>query len=190
MPLVHNANLLVCGALARLHRLSPDPHAETAALEAAATTLALQRENGTWPYGEVANYSWTDNFHTAYTLDGISRIGREFGVGESEFERGLASWRSRFFDGDGWARYYAERRYPLETHCSASAIDLLATAGQLPYGAKLAERIGILAIRELWMSRSRRFAFRRTRVGLNTREFMRWTNAHMFRALARFGDMD
>jgi hypothetical protein len=41
------------------------------------------------------------------------------------------------------------------------------------------------AIRELWMANEGRFAFRLTARGLNRREFMRWTNAPMFRALAR-----
>jgi hypothetical protein len=185
VPLVHNANLLVCGALARLHRLDPDPRAEAVAREAAATTIALQRDDATWPYGEVGNYTWVDNFHTAYVLDGLWRMNQEFGVGAKELERGLRSWRTRFFDDDGWARYYPDRRYPLETHCGASAIDLLSLVGKDEEDAKLAGRIGTLAIRELWLPAEHRFAFQRTPRGLNKREFMRWTNAPMFRALSR-----
>jgi polysaccharide biosynthesis protein VpsJ len=187
VPLVHNANLLVCGALARLQRLDPDPRAEALACEAAATTLALQREDGTWPYGEVANYAWVDNFHTAYVLDGLWRMKTEFGVGATELERGLETWRSSFFDDDGWARYYPDRRFPLETHCCASAIDLLAVIGGGGGDLRLAEHIGARAIQELWLPEEQRFAFQRTGRRLNKREFMRWTNAPMFRALARLG---
>lgn len=185
MPLVHNANLLVSGALARLHAIEPDPGVERAVREAAATTLSLQRDDGSWPYGEEENYGWIDNFHTAYILDGLWRIRDEFGVGAAELERGMTTWRSAFFDGDGWARYYPDRRYPLETHCAASAIDLLAVVAGSSSDLGLARSIVGAAIRELWIDDGGRFGFRRTRLGLNKREFMRWTNAPMFRALSR-----
>jgi hypothetical protein len=184
-PLVHNANLLVCGALARLNTLDPDARAAAAAREAAETTLVRQRDDGTWPYGEAPNYAWIDNFHTAYVLDGLWRTRQEFGVGEGEFERGLASWRSAFFDGNGWARYYADRRYPLETHCAASAVDLLSLVAASESDLDLARSIAACAVRELWLDGNGCFAFRRTGLGLNKREFMRWTNAPMFRALSR-----
>jgi hypothetical protein len=186
-PLVHNANLLVCGALARLHAIDPHERAMEAVEEAIGTTLSLQRDDGLWPYGEAPNYGWSDNFHTAYTLDGLARARTIFGIGGDELARGLVTWRQRFFDSSGWARYYPDRRFPLETHCCASAIDLLASDALPPdpENARLADRIAEIAIRELWLEHSRRFAFRRTARGLNTREFMRWTNAPMFRALAR-----
>jgi polysaccharide biosynthesis protein VpsJ len=185
VPLVHNANLLVCGALARLHSLEPDPLAEAATREALGTTLALQREDGTWPYGEVTNYAWVDNFHTAYVLDGLWRVQGEFAVGAAEFDHGLEGWRSSFFDEDGWARYYPDSRFPLETHCSASAIDLLAVIDRGPGDRELANRVAASAIEELWLPEKHRFAFQRTRRGINKRDFMRWTNAPMFRALSR-----
>jgi hypothetical protein len=188
VPLVHNANLLVCGSLARLNGLDSDPRVEKIARDAAATTLDLQRDDGTWPYGEVANYAWVDNFHTAYVLDGLWRMKAAFGVGGAELDRGLRVWRSSFFEDDGWARYYPDRRFPLDAHCSASAIDLLALVGESPGDRQLAERIAALAIQELWLPEQNRFAFRRTSRGLNKREFMRWSNAQMFRALARLAD--
>jgi hypothetical protein len=184
-PLVHNANLLVCGALARLHGVDPDREAEEAVERCAVTTLALQRADGTWPYGELSNYGWVDNFHTAYVLDGLRRTKAAFAIGGNELDRGLQAWRRGFFDDDGWARYYPNRRYPLETHCCASAIDLLTVAGDGTQDADLARRIANISIRELWLDGTGRFAFRRTRAGLNRREFMRWTNAPMFRALTR-----
>jgi hypothetical protein len=183
VPLVHNANLLVCGSLARLNGLDSDPRVEKIARDAAATTLDLQRDDGTWPYGEVANYAWVDNF-----LDGLWRMKAAFGVGGAELDRGLRVWRSSFFEDDGWARYYPDRRFPLDAHCSASAIDLLALVGESPGDRQLAERIAALAIQELWLPEQNRFAFRRTSRGLNKREFMRWSNAQMFRALARLAD--
>jgi hypothetical protein len=188
-PLIHNANLLVCGALARLHRLDPDREAEDEIRRAAATTLARQRKDGLWPYGEEANYAWVDNFHTVYLLDGLWRTSSTFGLGERAFKRGFEAWNHCFFEPDGWARYFPERHFPLETHCCASAIDLLSLIEGHDH-RELARRIAGSAVRELWLEEPGRFAFRRTRTGLNRRGFVRWTNAPMFRSLAIFLSSD
>ncbi len=187
-PLIHNANLLVCGALARLDAIEPHPEAAQAVADAAGTTIALQRDDGLWPYGETPNYGWIDNFHTAYTLDGLRHVEAAFGVGATAFARGVAAWRRAFIGPDGWARYFPDRRFPLEAHCYASAIDLLcAPAGhpERPEDTDLARRVADGAVRELWVPEADRFAFKRTARGLNRRAFVRWTNAPMFRALAR-----
>lgn len=186
--LIHNANVVVCAALARLHRLEPDGVAEASVRAAAATTLSRQRSDGLWAYGEAANLGWADNFHTAYTLEGLVEVADTFGLGEDEIALGLRAWKACFFDADGWASYYPNHRFPLEAHCTASAIDLLCrmeARDDQPGHILLADRIARTAIRELWLPELGRFAFRRTRRGLNRREFMRWTNAPMFRALAR-----
>jgi hypothetical protein len=190
-PLVHNANMLVCGTLARLHALEPDQAARPAIEAAAGTTLALARDGGLWPYGELPNFRWVDNFHTAYTLEGLAHVSSVFGVGTEALARGASAWRKGFIDTDGWARYYPDRRFPLETHCCASAIDLVLTLKSKeaePDWGDLALSIADTAIRELWISDEDRFAFRRTAWRLNRREFMRWTNAPMFRALGRLVD--
>ena len=183
--LIHNANMLVCGALARLHGLDPDPNAASAVIEAAQTTLSLQREDGLWPYGEADNLTWRDNFHTAYTLEGTARISAVFGLGSDSLARGVRAWQARFFEQDGAARYHPGRRYPLEPHCYASTIDLLTMVNGGDSQLDLAVHVARSAIDELWMPDARHFAYRRTRLGRNPRPFMRWTNAPMFRSLAR-----
>lgn len=188
--LIHNASLLVCGTLARLDELDPEPSCAELVPAAVETTIAAQRDDGLWPYGEASNLTWCDSFHTSYLLEGLHRVSLRWGIGSEALVRGTAAWRSRFFEPDGWARYYPDRRYPLEPHSYASAIDLLcllasdprtgAGAGELA----AAETVARSAIRELWLEDEGRFAFRRTARGLNRREYMRWTNALMFRALA------
>jgi hypothetical protein len=183
--LIHNANLMVCGTLARLEAIDPDAKAGAAIRAATQTTTSCQRADGTWAYGEAPNLGWADNFHTAYLLEGLVHVDGAFGVGAEALATGLAAWRGRFFEDDGWARYYPGRRYPLEPHSCASAIDCLLAAGD---NTSLAARVANVAIRELWMDPPGCFAFRRTARRLNRRVFMRWTNAPMFRALAWMED--
>ncbi len=188
--LIHNANLLVCAALTRLEAAERDEHSRELVAKAVPTTLAAQRSDGLWPYGDAPNLGWADNFHTAYVLESLCRIADAHEIGGDELEHGLEAWIERFFEPDGAARYFPGRRYPLEPHSYASAIDLLLTAAARDEGRRaelqrLAERIAHSAIRELWLEDEGRFAFRRGRRSLNRREFMRWTNAPMFRALAR-----
>lgn len=184
--LIHNANVLVCGALARLHAIAPDDAAANGAIEAAETTISAQDERGLWPYGVGSNLGWADNFHTAYILEGLHATASVFGVGMQALEAGLPEWRSRFFDDSAGARLYPDSPYPLEAHSFASAIDLCCTAHDLDpslieFGCRIAER----AIDLLWLPDEGRFAYRVTALGINRREFMRWTNAPMLRALAR-----
>lgn len=186
--LIHNANLLVCGALARLHGHDPDEATAALLREAVATSVGRQSHNGLWEYGEAPGYGWIDNFHTAYSLDGLAQVNTAFGLHAEALARGLHAWLDAFVGPDGWAPYFKGRRFPLETHSCASAIDLLsrpALAPWLPERLEVAERIAAKAVAELWLEEEGRFAFRRTRRRLNARAYMRWTNAPMFRALAR-----
>src|SRR5436190_1890491 len=153
-PLVHNANLLVCGALARLHALEPDETSREPVEAAVGTTLSLTRPDGLWSYGELPNYGWVDSFHTAYTLEGLCQVNSAYGIGGDALGRGVSAWRAEFIEPDGWARYYPERRLPLETHCCASAIDLLCAldAGEdTPELVEVADAVANTAIRELWI---------------------------------------
>lgn len=186
--LIHNANLMVGGTLARLHGHDPDRSVAELVRETAATSVRLQRADGLWPYGEARNFGWIDNFHTAYALEGLTRIALAHGIGGAALAGGYRAWRDAFLEPDGWARPRPDRRLPLEAHACASAVDLLSQASTGRWIAErlqLARRIAARAVAELWLPREGRFAFERGRRRLNRRPYVRWTNAPMFRALAR-----
>lgn len=184
--LVHNANVLVAGTLARLHEIEPDDGIAASAVTATETTIRAQDAAGLWPYGDAAGLEWADNFHTAYILENLLHTERVFGVGADAFARGIESWRDRFFDADAGARYEPDDQYPQEAHSFASAIDLCCAAREISPGwLDFGERIAARAIDLLWLEDEGRFAYRISRTGRNKREFMRWTNAPMFRALSR-----
>jgi hypothetical protein len=95
-----------------------------------------------------------------------------------------------FFSPTGDARYHPHRPYPIDTHSAASAIDALcivaeARAQTRPRLIELATRIASRTVELLWIERRSSFGNQVNRRWTNTREFMRWTNAPMFEALAR-----
>jgi len=188
--LIHNANILVCGTLARLLELESDESVGALVEEAAATTLELRREDGNWPYGERGDLTWRDNFHTAYVLEGLARLHEWSGRHEELLIDATNCWLQSFFDERATARYHPDRAYPADAHSAASAIDAMCIVAAAVPGlrAHLLDRafaVAERAIEILWLPGERRFATQLNARGTNRREFMRWTNAPMFEALAR-----
>src|SRR5947208_3350284 len=62
---IHNSSMLLAAAAARVG----DGKAVATAARAVAFTIARQRPDGSWPYGEGPGLDWVDGFHTAYILD-------------------------------------------------------------------------------------------------------------------------
>ena len=187
--LIHNANLMVCGTLARLLASDPRPDLERRIADAAETTARLRRDDGLWPYGERDDLTWRDNFHTAYILEGLARIHSCWGGYESVLAEATSKWLAAFFDETGAATYRPRRRYPVDAHSAASAIDSLCVltelGGEWASLANSAHGVAIRSVEVLWLEDKCRFAAQRNAHFLNPREFMRWTNAPMFEALSR-----
>lgn len=182
---IHNANMLVCAFLARLSR-----HVESRAIRDAVTagvtyTVQLQRQDGSWPYGEVPNLAWVDNFHTGYVLDGLMTCGAEFGAGVDEaIESGLRYYSEALFMADGTPKYMPNSVYPVDVQCAAQAIQTfsIASGHGLPY-SEAARRSYDYAVRRL-RKRDGAFMFQRRRLWTNRIAHMRWGAAPMLAALA------
>ena len=188
--LIHNANLLVCGTLARLLEREPDDELAAIVDEAAETTVRLRREDGNWPYGERADLTWRDSFHTAYILEGLARLSASGNGWTDLLANATERWLEAFFDARDTATYHPHRPHPADAHSAASAIDTMSiVAGVLPEQhdclIERAYRVAERAIELLWLPDAGRFAMQANSRGVNRREFMRWTNAPMFEALAR-----
>ena len=67
---IHNASLLLA-ALAVRAAATRFAQEYAAAADAFAFTIARQRPDGSWPYGEGARLGWVDGFHTAYVLEAL-----------------------------------------------------------------------------------------------------------------------
>jgi len=111
--LIHNGNLLGASLAVRLAALQPSSSPLRAELRAAAgralaTTMAAQRPDGAWPYGEGDGLGWVDGFHTAYVLLRADAVATALGADAGDaLDKGAACYFGRMFDG-GRPRYHLE----------------------------------------------------------------------------------
>ena len=125
---IHNANLLACTVLARLHAIDPRPELAAAVEAGVSHATTLQREDGSWPYGEEPHLQWVDGYHTGYVLwclHEIAQAGFGGAVGGS-LPRGLSYYRSELFLADGTPKFHSDALYPIDAECVAQGIQTFA----------------------------------------------------------------
>jgi hypothetical protein len=184
--LIHNANTLAAGFLARLGALSGDRHLLESSLAAARTTLAFQDERGLWPYGEAPGLGWVDGFHTAYVVGGLYDVWQATGDEgvRASLVTGMRAYLDRLFTADGLPMNTARTLYPMDVHSASSAIDLLVHAGDTDDRCRgRAKRVARWALENLHDPRGY-FYYQQTRWYTNRIPYVRWSQAHMFNALA------
>jgi hypothetical protein len=183
---VHNASLLGAALLCRLSRLTGNQRAIAGALRVTRYSAASQREDGSWPYGLAATQQWIDNFHTGYNLCALQSIGSSVGTDEFEsvLRKGLDFYTRHFFTGDGVAKYFHDRTYPIDIHAIAQSVITLSSFPD-PDGRNLAlaGRVSSFAMTRMWDARG--FFHYRLLRGLSIRTpYMRWSQAWILLALA------
>jgi len=186
---IFNASLLAAETLASVATPTREPGFCDFVTRAARYVVRRQRDDGSWGYGAASGQQWTDNFHTAYVLLSLSRIGKSSCAGEidlqSPLERGYEFWRERFFLADGWPKYYHDSLYPADAHAAATAIITLLEFQEMDRGARaLAEKIAAWTVSNLRDDRGF-FYYQRRRFQTVRTPFMRWTEAWILYALAR-----
>lgn len=184
---IHNANMLACGLLARLAQHSGRSEWRDAASAAAAYTLAHQRPDGSWPYGEQPHLAWVDNFHTGYVLEALMRCSAA-GVATADADRavrrGLDYYRRALFRGDGAPMYSPGSLYPIDIQCVSQGVQTFALAGRTdPAQAEWATRVADWGLAHM-RRRDGAFMFQRRRLWANRTPHVRWCQAPMLLALA------
>ena len=172
---IHNANLL--GAWLVHVGVTTDPLARVRAERAIERTLAAQRADGSWPYGESGNLGWTDSFHSGYVLLYLDRL-RDVDprIGEA-VARGADHYRS-YFDAGGRACLWAHKPFPEDAHSAGTGLSALAALLRRDLVERdLVERV---ALRVLDAGlRGGRAVHRRYRFGRATVRYLRWCDAHV-----------
>jgi hypothetical protein len=192
---IHNANMHVCALLARLCAHGADDHGRfrDAAAAALRYTLARQRADGSWAYGERSDLDWVDGFHTGYVLDAL-RVCADAGLhteaAGSAWSRGLAFYRDQLIQANGAPKYYSNAVYPLDTQCAAQAIQTFSIAARHDSScAADAHRVYAFAISHM-RRRDGLFVFQRRRLWANRAPHVRWVVAPMLLALTYLIELD
>ncbi|HKO63040.1 MAG TPA: hypothetical protein VJV03_17905 [Pyrinomonadaceae bacterium] len=186
---IFNASLLAAETLAAVGSRTGETSYCDFAVRAARFVIRRQGNDGSWMYGAGEKQQWIDNFHTAYVLSSLFRIGklcetRDVGI-QKAVSDGYDFWRKSFFLADGWPKYYHDRLHPADSHAAATAIVTLTELRELDDGAlALAEKVASWAVGNL-RDPAGYFYYQRRRWFTVRTPFMRWTQAWMLYALAR-----
>jgi hypothetical protein len=184
---IHNANALVCALLARIASHTDREDMRVTAEAGLRWTVAHQRSDGSWPYGERPHLDWVDNFHTGYVLDALmysADADLDMDGGET-LERGLAYYRRALFLEDGTPKYLPDAVYPIDAQCVAQAIKTMTLArGRDPAYGAFAWTVFDFARRRMQRSDGS-YLFQRRRRWTNAAPHIRWMAAPMLEALTR-----
>jgi hypothetical protein len=182
---VHNANLWGAHSLALGGVMAHNSAWLEFAQDAAKFSLAAQREDGSWAYGEASHHQFTDGFHTGYVLEALQRLDQLLpGLSaKAPIHSGLDYYLSHLLEADGTAKYYAGNRYPIDANAAAQAIITFDVLQSPKNHSDLALRIMKAAIQNLWMEKRGYFSYQRTPKFTNRIEYPRWTQIWLALAL-------
>jgi hypothetical protein len=185
---VHNANMLGAAILARLYSYTTDPVFYEKSKKAMRYSVNALTPEGAWPYGELPHHRFIDNFHTGYNLTALKKWMEYTGdfTWEKQLKKAYPYYLDTFWLENGCPRYYHNSLYPIDIHCSAQGIiTCLELAEYDEQSLPLARQIARWAIRNM-QDKSGYFYYQKTRWYTNRIPYMRWSQAWMFYALARF----
>lgn len=128
-----------------------------------------------------------DNYHTGGILDGLLEYYEETGDDRhmEVYWKALDYYKKNLFEKDGAPRWMNDKKYPFDIHGSAQGILTFKKASMHdPRHLHQAEIIADWAMKNLYRTKNRDFAYRKGRFFRWNYSLMRWCNAWMARALA------
>ena len=185
---VHNVNLLAAEFLARTFAKTGMEEYRDAAERAARFTLARQRRDGSWFYGEAESQKWIDSFHTGFALVSLKNLIAYLNLSgwNAALDAGFQFYEKRFFLADGTPGYYHDRLYPHDVHSAAQGvITFVEMTDLMPNAKAMASRVVRWAIDKLQDPKGF-FYFQRHRVYTIKTSYMRWAQAWMLYALSLY----
>jgi hypothetical protein len=183
---VHNANLLGAALLGRVYALTGEHALLEKSRKAVAYTMRALDADGFWPYGERGHHRFIDNFHTGFNLVAMRQWMDATGdrSHEAAVVRAYRAYRDNFWLEDGRPKYFHDRLYPIDIHCSAQGIVTFLRLADYDTGsAESARRAASWAITHM-QDEAGWFYYQQTRWYTNRIAYMRWAQAWMFYALA------
>ncbi len=184
---VLDVSILVASVLARHARASGESAHAVTARRLACYVVRRQTAAAAWYYTDPPGDSPIrhDNYHTGFILDALARYMDATGERDWEgaYAAGLAFYARELFTPQGAPRWMSDVEYPYDIHGAAQGILTFARHGADHPG--LAARVGAWALANMYDPEGR-FYYQRTRLYTKRFTLLRWCNAWMARALARY----
>ncbi len=183
---VHNASLWGAAWVAFAGKRLQNLDYQELAIKVASQSVGEQFENGAWVYGSQAHHNFIDGFHTGYNLEALKMIAHELSINNFDraIDKGLAYYIECFILPDGTVKYYNDSRYPLDMHSVAQAVFTLLKVGGRSSDLIFCQQVLNRAIDTLYLPSQKRFVYQMTKWFSNRVNYVRWTQAWAYCALA------
>ena len=189
VSLIYNASLLAAEILAEVGTIEGSEEYLALAEKAARYVTERQGDRGEWAYGPKLRHAWIDNFHTAFILSSLVRIGTRVkavrNYADSAVAKGFNLWIENFFTEEGAPKYFDNKLYPIDIHSAAAALVTLADfADRDERAVPLAEVVLRWTISNMWSGDDHFYYQKRQFMTVRT-PFVRWAQAWMAYGIAR-----
>jgi hypothetical protein len=180
--IVHNANLMGARLLARLASITEEDGLKENAINSVNYSVNRQSDNGSWVYGKLSHHQWVDNFHTGFNLVAIKDVQKYLKTDkwQQNLETGIHYHLNNHFLSDMTPKYFNNRIYPIDIHNYAQGIITFSALGMM----EEAEKLLTLCISRMWNDKLGLFYYQQTRFYKNKINYLRWSQAWMFYAIA------
>lgn len=192
---VYNASLLGSRLLSYCYKYSGKEDYKKAAQQSVLACCDGQEKDGGWVYGLLPVQGWKDSFHTGYNLDGLIAFYENCidGIEDNDLkykvkeaiEKGFDYYIKNFFEADGCPKYYHDKKYPIDIHCSGQLFMTLARLHKFLEYNDLADHVMDWTIRN--MQDKKGYFYYQLKPGMSSKiSYMRWSNAFMFCAMSYY----
>lgn len=141
--LVYNATLLGARYLSAISEATGDQALLKIAKLSVESTREAFSEDGSFDYARESYATWRDNFHTGFNLEALARYRKVSGDRDYDtvIDKAAAYWLESFFLQDGTCKYYDNKVYPLDIHCSAQVFPTLHHLGKMEEQKEFLRRV-------------------------------------------------
>ncbi len=193
---VHNLNLFVAEFLIKVGMETGNNNWIERGNLATTYTLLDQREDGSFDYNGPPEkpQNFVDNYHTGFVLRMLNSIHQLTGRTDvkTALDKCYVHYKDNFFQADGLPKLMPSRKYRVDIHSSAEAINCLSQLSSVyPESLHLAEKVLLWTIKHM-QDKKGYFYYailksRITHIPFKSKiAYIRWGQAWMLKALSTF----
>ncbi|MFZ4589890.1 MAG: hypothetical protein ACOYN6_02760 [Ignavibacteria bacterium] len=180
---VLNASMKGVRILAQAYSINGDFSLIEEAEQAVKFVVENQNADGSWGYAKGDTRNWSDSYHTGYILECLKSFVDLTGLDKYKepLDKGFEFFRKSFVGEDGFPKYYSNEKFPVDCTSAGQIVITLCNFGEY----SLAEKVINYMISNM-QSPNGYFYYQKGKYFTNKISYMRWSNAWMYVAMARF----